>query len=73
MTRNEAFTKARGNLNAFKVADFGHMMGRNKKPVPMFYSISGTVENPGNTVTMYGHTFHVDDLCPPTAKINAGF
>lgn len=59
---------AESNYRQYLMADFNHMMGRGKKPDPIFYGFSG-----GNTFTVNGETFYTDDLAPRTAPIHAGF
>jgi hypothetical protein len=71
MTREQAAAAAKGNINAFHVADFRFMMGKGKRPNPTFYGISGTTEKPGNAIEICGHRFMIDDLCPPTAPVFA--
>ena len=70
-TKEEAAKLAKGNLNAFHVAEFRHMMGKGKRPNPVFYGISGTTEKPGNSIEICGHRFLIDDLSPPTAPVFA--
>lgn len=62
MTRKEAFARAKGNANAFLVADFRFLAGRGKRPDPAFYGISGTIEKPGNTLQIGDFTFALADL-----------
>jgi hypothetical protein len=71
MTREQALMAAKGNIRAFHVADFRFMMGDGKRPNPVFYGISGTIEKPGNSIEIDGHRFLVDDICPPTAPVFA--
>ena len=71
MNREQAATAAKGNINAYQVADFRFMMGHGKRPDPRFYGITGTTEKPGNAIEISGHRFMIDDLCPPTAPVFA--
>jgi len=59
---------AEANYRQYLMADFNHMMGRSKKPVPAFYGYSGD-----NTMQVNGETFHVADLVNITAPVHAGF
>ena len=59
---------AEANFRQYLMADFNHMMGRGKKPVPAFYGYSG-----GNTMEVNGEVFHTAELVKYTMPINAGF
>lgn len=59
---------AKANFRQYIAADFNHMMGRGKKPVPDAYGYSGN-----NTMLVNGETFHICDLFPQTFPVHAGF
>ena len=73
MNRTEAQTAAKERLNAFRMADFRHMMGERDRPNPANYGLSGTTRQPGNTITFGEFCFHVEDIAPSTAPVHAGF